>query len=114
MKPAQSSANKKTMRRKQKTLSIWTKASIAAVRNATQRPFLIGGRKGRGQRIKILGVPSSLKCDSSRYALNDRAFAESKPKRGSFGGAFELRECAARVALPLEFEDFGRLDEGQP
>src|ERR1700730_18967866 len=37
-----------------------------------------------------------------------------KPKRGSFGGAFELRECAARVAPPLEFEDFGRLDEGQP
>src|ERR1700731_1159147 len=40
--------------------------------------------------------------------------ALSWPKRGSFGGAFELRECAARVALPLEFEDFGGLDEGQP
>jgi hypothetical protein len=40
MKPAQSSANKKTMRRKQKTLSIWTKASIAVVRNATAKAVL--------------------------------------------------------------------------
>src|SRR6202048_5543100 len=49
-----------------------------------------------------------------RPSARDHAFAESKPKRGSFGGAFELREGAAHVALPLEFEDFGRLDEGQP
>src|SRR5580693_675723 len=43
-----------------------------------------------------------------------KSLCASKPKRGSFGGAFELRERAARVALPLEFEDFCRLDEGQP
>src|SRR3984893_3374821 len=40
--------------------------------------------------------------------------SQNPSQKGSFGGAFELRECAARVALPLEFEYFDGLDEGQP
>src|SRR3984893_5825207 len=40
--------------------------------------------------------------------------SQNPSQKGSFGGAFELRECAARVALALEFEYFDGLDEGQP